>query len=80
MRDIPLRPIVSSRHSINYEAAKELARILRHLVGNSRTLVILFNKLKGSHYKPINALLHMMSKHYLHLCLQILPLTSLEEN
>ena len=34
-RDIPLRPIVSSMGSINYEVAKELARILRPLVGNS---------------------------------------------
>ena len=34
-RGIPLRPIVSSRGSINYEAAKELARILRPLVGKS---------------------------------------------
>ena len=34
-RDIPLRPIVSSRGSINYEVAKELARILRPLVGDS---------------------------------------------
>ena len=34
-RDIPLRPIMSSRGSINYEVAKELARILRPLVGKS---------------------------------------------
>ena len=34
-RDIPLRPIVSSRGSINYEVAKELSRILRPLVGKS---------------------------------------------
>ena len=34
-RDIPLRPIVSSRGSISCEVAKELARILRPLVGNS---------------------------------------------
>ena len=34
-RDIPLRPIVSSRGSINYELAKELSRILRALVGSS---------------------------------------------
>ena len=32
-RDIPLRPIVSSRGSINYEVAKELSGILRSLVG-----------------------------------------------
>ena len=46
-RDIPLRPIVSSRGSTNYEVAKELSRILRPLVGNSphtsRTLMTLFN-------------------------------------
>ena len=34
-RDILLRPIVSSRCSINYEVAKELSRILRPLVGSS---------------------------------------------
>ena len=34
-RDIPLRPIVSSRGSINYELAKELSRILRPMVGSS---------------------------------------------
>ena len=35
-RDIPLRPIVSSRGSIKYEVAKELSRrVLRPLVGNS---------------------------------------------
>ena len=34
-RDIPLRPIVSSRGSISYEVSKELARILRSLVGKS---------------------------------------------
>ena len=33
--DIPLRPIVSSRGSISYEVAKELARILRPLIGKS---------------------------------------------
>ena len=34
-RDIPFRPIVSSRGSTNYEVAKELSRILRPLVGSS---------------------------------------------
>ena len=34
-KDIPLRPIVSSRGSINYEVAKELSGILRTLVGKS---------------------------------------------
>ena len=37
-RDVPLRPIVSSRGSTNYEVAKELARILRPLVGSSPTI------------------------------------------
>ena len=32
---VPLRPIVSSRGSISYEVAKELARILKPLVGSS---------------------------------------------
>ena len=34
-RGIPLRPIVSSRGSISYEVAKELARILKPLVDSS---------------------------------------------
>ena len=34
-RDIPLRPSVSSRGSLNYEVAKELSRVLRPLVGKS---------------------------------------------
>ena len=34
-RDIPLRPIVPGRGSINYEVVKELSRILRPLVGSS---------------------------------------------
>ena len=34
-RGIPLRPIFSSRGSISYEVAKELARILKPLVGSS---------------------------------------------
>ena len=64
----PLRPIVSSRGSINYEVTKESTRILRPLVGNSpttlRTLVTLYKKWKGLLYKPKNVLLHMMSLHY----------------
>ena len=35
IKGIPLRPIVSSRGSINYEVAKELTRIMRPLVGKS---------------------------------------------
>ena len=34
-RGIPVRPVVSSRGSTTYEAAKELARIIRPLVGRS---------------------------------------------
>ena len=34
-RDIPLRPVVSTRGSLSYEVAKELTRILRPLVGKS---------------------------------------------
>ena len=47
-RDVALRPIVSSRGSINYEVAKELSRILRPMVGSSppttlKILETLFN-------------------------------------
>ena len=34
-QNIPLRPIVSSQGSVSYEAAKELARILTPLSGNT---------------------------------------------
>ena len=59
-RHISLRPLISSRGSINYEVAKELSRILRPLVGKSPY---------GSNYNQQNALLHMMSQHFLHQCL-----------
>ena len=36
---VPLRPIISSRGSVTYETAKELARILKPLVGRSPHLV-----------------------------------------
>ena len=68
----PLRPIVSSRGSINYEVAKDLSRILRTLVGKSphhiKKLVTLYSKLEGSSYNQQKVLLHMMSQHSLHLC------------
>ena len=83
-RHIPLRPIVSSRGSLKYEATKELSRILRPLVGKShttsRTLVTLYSKLKGLYYNQENVLLHMMSLHFLHLCLLNLLSSSLDEN
>ena len=34
-RDTPLRPIISSRSTLAYELVKELARVMRPLVGNS---------------------------------------------
>ena len=34
-KDVPLRPIVSSIGSVTHSVAKELARILKHLVSNS---------------------------------------------
>ena len=34
-KDVPLRPIISSRGAATYESAKELARILKPLVGKS---------------------------------------------
>ena len=37
-RDIPLRPIVSIRGSINYELVKKLSRILGPLVDSSPTI------------------------------------------
>ena len=50
-RHISLRPIISSRGSINYEVAKELSRILRLLVGSSpttsKTLGAFTQQLKG---------------------------------
>ena len=34
-KNIPLRPIVSNRGSVTYELAKELARFLKPLTGNT---------------------------------------------
>ena len=68
-RDIPLRPIVSSRGSISYQVAKELSRTLRpigkspHHIKNTRDFV---QQVKGSNYNQQNVLFHMMSQHYLH--------------
>ena len=69
---IPLRPIVSSRGSISYEVAKELARILRPLVGSSpttsKTLVTSSNRSMKSNSRQMRSSLLMMYQHYLLQC------------
>ena len=59
-RDTPLRPIVSSRGSINFELAKELSRILRPLVGSSphhiKNTADLVQQLKGITLKANEAI------------------------
>ena len=70
---IPLRPIVSSRGSISYEVAKELARILKPLVGSSppphqKTQGISSNRSKKSNSRQMRSSLHMMYQHYLLQC------------
>ena len=56
---IPLRPIVSSIGTVTYETSKELARILKPLVGKSPHHVqkhkISYNRLKASSYIQISA-------------------------
>ena len=70
--DIPLRPIVSSRGSISYEVAKELARILKPLVGSPpitlRTWGISYSTLKVSPSRQMKPSLHMMSQQCSHQC------------
>ena len=79
-REIPLRQIVSSMGTTNYEGAKELARALRPLIGKYpitlRTPRIFKTKSMLSSSNKQNVSLHMMFLHYLHLCLQTLPLAS----
>ena len=64
---IPLRPIVSSRGSISYEVAKELARILKPLVGSSpitsKTWGISLNRSNMSNSRQMKPSLHMMYQH-----------------
>ena len=69
---IPLRPIVSSRGSITYEVAKELARILKPLVGSSpttsKTQGISFNRLNKSNSRQMKSSLLMMYQHCVPQC------------
>ena len=55
-KENPLRPIFSSRGSLNYEVAKELSRILRPLVGKSphhiKNIGDFAQKIKGIALKP----------------------------
>ena len=61
---IPLRPIVSSRGTVTYNPAKELAKILKPLVGmtshhvqNTRDFV---EQIKGIRLNRMKASFHMM--------------------
>ena len=61
---VPLRPIVSSRGSVSYNTAKELARILKPLAGrttysvqNTKDFV---DQVKNIKYYQMNASYHMM--------------------
>ena len=53
---MPLRPIISSRGSVTYETAKELARILKPLVGRSlhhvQNIRDFINNLEGIQLEP----------------------------
>ena len=70
---LALRPLVSSRGSINYEVVKELVRILRPLVGNSphhiKNTGNFVQQIKRITLQAMNILHYTMSLHYLHLCL-----------
>ena len=58
-KDTPLRPIVSSRDSVTYRVAKELAIILQALVGRSKQHIQntqnLIEKIKDIDYNQGNA-------------------------
>ena len=70
--DTPLRPIVSSCGSVTYGVAKELAKILKPLVGKSHTTLIvprtLLNRPNTSNWRLGNASVPMM-------CLPCSPLS-----
>ena len=76
-RDIPLRPIVSSRGSINYDVAKELARSLRPLVGNSphhiKNTGDFVQQVRGIRLQPRECVTSYDVSAFLHQCLQNLP-------
>ena len=61
---VPLRPIISSRGSATYETAKELAKILKPLVGRSptmyRTTRTSLKALETSSSNLMSASCHMM--------------------
>ena len=69
---VPLRPIVSSRGSISYEVAKELARIFKPLVSSSpitsKTRGISLNRSNMSNSRQMRPSLHMMYQHCLPQC------------
>ena len=73
---IPLRPTVSSRGTVTYGTAKELASILKPLVGmsphHSLTPGTLYNISRALGFSRMNAC-HMMLKHFLHQCQFNLP-------
>ena len=69
---IPLRPIVSSRGSITYEVAKELARILKPLVGSSphhiKNTGDFIQQINKSNSRQMRSSLLMMYQHCLPQC------------
>ena len=81
---IPLRPIVASRGSITYGVAKELAYIIRPLVGQSphhlKTHNTLSNTYKKQGWNQVRWWLHMMSKSFSPQCQWILPYTKYNKN
>ena len=74
---VPLRPIISSRGSTTYETAKELAKIIKPLVGRPPTMYrTTRTSLKASETSNCNlmsASCHMMWVHCSHLYPLILP-------
>ena len=79
-QDTPLRPIVSSTGIVSYNTAKELARILKPLVGlsshhlqNTKDFIQQLTEVKLQQEKPSYP---MMLRHYLLLCQSSQCLTS----
>ena len=78
--EMPLRPIVSSIGTVTYQTAKEVARMLKHLVGKSphhvRNTQDFIHQIKGIHLNQDQCMMLYDTKALLHQCQQHKPPTS----
>ena len=74
---MPLRPIVSSNGTVTYQTSKEVARILKPLVGRSphhiKNTQDFIDQIKGIHLGQDQCMMSYDVNHFLHLCQQQKP-------